>query len=305
MAEPLICLMGPTAAGKTDAAVALAESFDVELISVDSALVYRGLCIGAAQPDYPHHLIDIRDPADVYTAANFVEDTLSCIADARARGRRAVLVGGTMMYYRALIEGLSDMPSSDQVIRAEIELEASKVGWPEMHRALSGVDPDTARSLHPNHSQRISRALEVFRQTGTPMSQWQRANTQEGRDAICLALAPEDRATLHARIETRFDRMLEAGFVEEVETLFDRGDLHTDLPAIRAVGYRQIWSHLSGEYSLLDARNKGIVATRQLAKRQITWLRGWSGLHWIDSEAKDGQEQVKNHLRNYLEASLL
>ena len=304
MAEPLICLMGPTAAGKTDAAVALAESFDVELISVDSALVYRGLCIGAAQPDYPHHLIDIRDPADVYTAANFVEDTLSCIADARARGRRAVLVGGTMMYYRALIEGLSDMPSSDQVIRAEIELEASKVAWPEMHRALSGVDPDTARSLHPNHSQRISRALEVFRQTGTPMSQWQRANTQEGRDAICLALAPEDRATLHARIETRFDRMLEAGFVEEVETLFDRGDLHTDLPAIRAVGYRQIWSHLSGEYSLVDARNKGIVATRQLAKRQITWLRGWSGLHWIDSEAKDGQEQVTNHLRNYLEAPL-
>ena len=296
--------MGPTAAGKTDAAVALAESFDVELISVDSALVYRGLCIGAAQPDYPHHLIDIRDPADVYTAANFVEDTLSCIADARARGRRAVLVGGTMMYYRALIEGLSDMPSSDQVIRAEIEREALQVGWPEMHRALSAVDPDTAKSLHPNHSQRISRALEVFRQTGTPMSQWQRANTQEGRDAICLALAPEDRATLHARIETRFDRMLEAGFVEEVETLFDRGDLHTDLPAIRAVGYRQIWSHLSGEYSLVDARNKGIVATRQLAKRQITWLRGWSGLHWIDSEAKDGQEQVTNHLRNYLEAPL-
>ena len=208
------------------------------------------------------------------------------------------------MYYRALIEGLSDMPSSDQVIRAEIELEASQVGWPEMHRALSVVDPDTAKSLHPNHSQRISRALEVFRQTGTPMSQWQRANTQERRDAICLALAPEDRATLHARIETRFDRMLEAGFVEEVETLFDRGDLHTDLPAIRAVGYRQIWSHLSGEYSLLDARDKGIAATRQLAKRQITWLRGWSGLHWIDSEAKDGQEQVKNHLRNYLEAPL-
>jgi len=271
---------------------------------VDSALVYRGLCIGAAQPDYPHHLIDIRDPADVYTAANFVEDTLSCIADARARGRRAVLVGGTMMYFRALIEGLSDMPASDPVIRAEIELEASRVGWPEMHRELSAVDPDTANSLHPNHSQRISRALEVFRQTGTPMSQWQRANTQETRKAVCLALAPEDRSTLHARIETRFDRMLEAGFVEEVNTLFDRGDLHTDLPAIRAVGYRQIWSHLSGEYSLEDARDKGIAATRQLAKRQITWLRGWSGLHWIDSEAKDGQEQVKNHLRNYLQAPL-
>jgi tRNA dimethylallyltransferase len=214
------------------------------------------------------------------------------------------LVGGTMMYYRALIEGLSDMPASDPVIRAEIELEASRVGWPEIHRQLSAVDPNAANGLHPNHSQRISRALEVFRQTGISMSQWQRANTQEARKAVCLALAPEDRSTLHARIETRFARMLEAGFVEEVKTLFDRGDLHTDLPAIRAVGYRQIWSHLSGEYSLEDARDKGIAATRQLAKRQITWLRGWSGLHWIDSEAKDGQEQVKNHLRNYLEAPL-
>lgn len=296
--------MGPTAAGKTDAAVALAESFDVELISVDSALVYRGLCIGAAQPDYPHHLIDIRDPADVYTAANFVDDTLSCITDVRARGRRALLVGGTMMYYRALIEGLSDMPASDPVIRAEIEAEAAQVGWPELHRELLAVDPDTANTLHPNHRQRISRALEVFRQTGTPISQWQRAYTQEARKAVCLALAPDDRATLHTRIETRFDRMLEAGFVEEVKALFDRGDLHTDLPAIRAVGYRQIWSHLSGKYSLEDARASGIVATRQLAKRQITWLRGWSGLHWIDSEAKSSQEQVKNHLRNYLEAPL-
>ena len=304
MAEPLICLTGPTAAGKTEVAIALAESFDVELISVDSALVYRGLCIGAAQPDYPHHLIDIRDPADVYTAANFVGDTLNCIADVRARGRRALLVGGTMMYYRALIEGLSDMPASDPVIRTEIQAEASQVGWPEMHRELSAVDPDTANNLHPNHSQRISRALEVFRQTGTPMSQWQRAYNQEARKAVCLALAPDDRSTLHARIETRFDRMLEAGFVEEVKALFDRGDLHTDLPAIRAVGYRQIWSHLSGKYSLEEARARGIVATRQLAKRQITWLRGWSGLHWIDSEAKNSQEQVKNHLRNYLEAPL-
>jgi tRNA dimethylallyltransferase len=296
--------MGPTAAGKTDAAIALADSFDVELISVDSALVYRGLCIGAAQPDYPHHLIDIRDPADVYTAANFIEDTLNCIADARSRGRRAVLVGGTMMYYRALIEGLSDMPASDPAIRAEIEAEASRAGWPEMHRELAVVDPDTASSLHPNHSQRISRALEVFRQTGTPMSHWQRVGSQERRAAICLALAPSDRATLHARIEARFDLMLKSGFVEEVKALFERGDLHADLPAIRAVGYRQIWSHLSGECSLEDARDKGIAATRQLAKRQITWLRGWSGLHWINSEAKDGQEQVKNRLRNYLEAPL-
>ena len=296
--------MGPTAAGKTDAAVALAESFDAELISVDSALVYRGLCIGAAQPDYPHHLIDIRDPADVYTAADFVDDTLRCIADVRARGRRAVLVGGTMMYYRALIEGLSNMPASDLAIRAEIEAEASRVGWPQMHRELSVVDPETASRLHPNHSQRIARALEIFRQTDIPMSQWHRANAQEAREAVCIALAPNDRATLHARIESRFHGMVEAGFVEEVQALLDRGDLHADLPAIRAVGYRQIWSHLSGEYSLENAINKGIAATRQLAKRQITWLRGWSGLHWIDSGAKDGQEQVKNYLRNYLEAPL-
>ena len=299
-----MCLMGPTAAGKTNAAVALAESFDVELISVDSALVYRGLCIGAAQPEYPHHLIDIRDPADVYTVANFVDDALSCIEGARARGRRAVLVGGTMMYYRALIEGLSDMPASNPAIRGEIEAEASQLGWPEIHRELAAVDPETASGLHPNHSQRISRALEIFRQTGIPMSQWQRANAKKTRRAVCLALAPSDRATLHAQIETRFDSMLEAGFVEEVKALFDRSDLHTDLPAIRAVGYRQIWSHLSGECSLEDARDKGIAATRQLAKRQITWLRGWSGLHWIDSGAKDGQEQVKNHFRNYLEAPL-
>ena len=304
MPEPLICLMGPTAAGKTDAAIALAESFNVELISVDSALVYRGLCIGAAQPDYPHHLIDIRDPADVYSAANFVEDTLNCIADARSRGRRVVLVGGTMMYYRALIEGLADMPATDRVVRAEIEAEALQLGWSEMHRALAKVDPDTADNLHPNHSQRISRALEVFRQTGIPMSQWQRASTQDRREAIRIALAPNDRATLHARIEARFDLMLEAGFVEEVKALFERRDLHVDLPAIRAVGYRQIWSHLSGEYSLEEARDKGIAATRQLAKRQITWLRSWSGLHLIDSEAKDGRGQVKNHLRNYLEAPL-
>ena len=304
MPEPLICLMGPTAAGKTDAAIALAESFNVELISVDSALVYRGLCIGAAQPDYPHHLIDIRDPADVYSAANFVEDTLNCIAEARSRGRRVVLVGGTMMYYRALIEGLADMPATDRVVRAEIEAEALQLGWSEMHRALAKVDPDTADNLHPNHSQRISRALEVFRQTGIPMSQWQRASTQDRREAICIALAPNDRATLHARIEARFDLMLEAGFVEEVKALFERRDLHVDLPAIRAVGYRQIWSHLSGEYSLEEARDKGIAATRQLAKRQITWLRSWSGLHLIDSEAKDGREQVKKHLRNYLEAPL-
>ena len=296
--------MGPTAAGKTDAAVALAESFDAELISVDSALVYRGLCIGAAQPDYPHHLIDIRDPADVYTAADFVNDTLRCIADVRARGRRAVLVGGTMMYYRALIEGLSNMPASDLAIRAEIEAEASRVGWPQMHRELSVVDPETASRLHPNHSQRIARALEIFRQTDIPMSQWHRANAQEAREAVCIALAPNDRATLHARIESRFHGMVEAGFVEEVQALLDRGDLHADLPAIRAVGYRQIWSHLSGEYSLENAINKGIAATRQLAKRQITWLRGWSGLHWIDSEAKGGQEQVKNYLRNYLQAPL-
>ncbi len=304
MSEPLICLLGPTAAGKTDTAVALAQAFNAELISVDSALVYRGLEIGAAQPEYPHHLIDIRDPSDVYTAAQFVRDAVACIADAKSRGRRTILVGGTMMYFNALIEGLSNMPASDPEVRAAIEAEAAERGWPALHHELARVDPVTASVLHPNHSQRIARALEVFRLSGSAMSELKRADSGERRRAICVALAPAERSVLHARIEARFDKMLRQGFVEEVDALYRRGDLHVDLPAIRAVGYRQIWSHLSGEYSLEEARAKGIAATRQLAKRQITWLRSWSGLHWVSSDAKNATDVVKKRFMNYLSAPL-
>lgn len=300
MTEPLLCIMGPTAAGKTDAAIALAEECNAELISVDSALVYRGLEIGAAQPDYPHHLIDIRDPLEIYTAADFVDDALEAAEAIRARGKVPLFVGGTMMYFKALLDGLSEMPPSDPEVRAEIEGEAIEQGWPEMHRQLQAVDAATAESLHPNHSQRISRALEVYRQTGIPMSHWRERSQGQKRAAICIALAPAERRVLHERIELRFDAMLANGFLEEVEALYHRGDLHVDLPAIRAVGYRQLWSHLSQEYSLATARDKGIAATRQLAKRQITWLRGWSGLHWLDSGAKNVQEQVKDQFRNYL-----
>ena len=300
MTDPLLCIMGPTAAGKTDAAIALAEECNAELVSVDSALIYRGLEIGAAQPDYPHHLIDIRDPLDIYTAADFVDDALEAADGIRARGKVPIFVGGTMMYFKALLDGLSEMPPSKPEVRAAIEREALQVGWPEMHRQLRAVDSVTAESLHPNHSQRISRALEVYRQTGVPMSHWRERSHGERRAAICLALAPAERRILHERIEVRFDHMLANGFLAEVEKLYGRGDLHVDLPAIRAVGYRQLWSHLSQEYSLETARDKGIAATRQLAKRQITWLRGWSGLHWMDSGTKDVQEQVKERFRNYL-----
>lgn len=300
MTDPLLCIMGPTAAGKTDAAIALAEQLGAELISVDSALVYRGLEIGAAQPDYPHHLIDIRDPLDIYTAADFVDDALKTATDIRARGKVPIFVGGTMMYFKALLDGLSEMPPSDAEIRAEIEREALELGWPELHRQLQMVDAVTADSLHPNHSQRISRALEVYRQTGISMSQWRERSGGDRQPGICVALAPAERSTLHERIERRFDAMLASGFLEEVAALHRRGDLNDDLPAIRAVGYRQLWSHLSQECSLETARDRGIAATRQLAKRQITWLRGWPGLHWLDNGVKSVQEQVIEQFRNYL-----
>ena len=300
MTDPLLCIMGPTAAGKTDAAIALAQQCNAELISVDSALVYRGLEIGAAQPDYPHHLIDIRDPLEIFTAADFVDGALEAAEDVRARGKVPIFVGGTMMYFKALLDGLSEMPASDPEVRAAIEKEAIEQGWPEMHRRLQAVDAITAESLHPNHSQRISRALEVYRQTGVPMSQWRERSQGQKRAAICVALAPAERRILHERIEHRFDDMLANGFLEEVAALYQRGDLHVDLPAVRAVGYRQLWSHLSQEYSLEIAREKGVAATRQLAKRQITWLRSWSGLHWLDSGVKNVQEQVKARFRNYL-----
>ena len=300
MDTSLICIMGPTAAGKTDAAIALAEAFDGELISVDSALVYRGLSIGAAQSSYPHHLVDIREPCDIYNAADFVADARQVVDDVRSRGRRPILVGGTMLYFKALLEGLDDMPGTDLAVRAEIEAEAGEKGWPELHAELERIDPETATQLHPNHSQRISRALEVYRQSGVPMSEGRKGAKAGGYDALCLALAPADRAVLHARIAERLDVMMSEGFLDEVAALRARGDLHTDLPSIRAVGYRQLWSYLDGEVSLDEALDRALAATRQLAKRQLNWLRGWSDLHWIDSLQKNANQTLYDSIQNYL-----
>ena len=281
--------MGPTASGKTDLAIDLVQPLNAELISVDSALVYRSLDIGSAKPDYPHHLIDIRDPSEPYNVADFVRDADAAVADIIARGRTPILVGGTMLYFKAFLEGLSPMPQSDPETRAAIEAKAEFKGWPALHSELAAVDPDSAANIHPNHSSRITRALEVYRLSGTPLSQWQ----QHSQDRVAptkrycvhqFALAPLDRAVLHERIERRFHLMLVQGFIEEVEGLRARGDLHADLPAIRAVGYRQVWQHLAGEFDLQVCNDRGVAATRQLAKRQLTWLRKWPNLTWLHTD---------------------
>lgn len=292
---PLLCVMGPTAAGKTALAIELADSLGGELISVDSALVYRGLSIGAAQPDYPHHLIDIRDPVDPYSAAEFAHDAAKTIADIRARGRLPILVGGTLLYFRALLQGLDAIPATRPEVRADIEQEAARSGWPALHAELAEVDPALAARLHPNHSQRIGRGLEVFRMTGRPLSSWQEGNVAPAvdGDAIPLVIAPQSREELHARIAHRFDEMLSDGLVEEVEALYQRGDLTPDLPAIRAVGYRQLWRYVSGETDLHTARDAGIAATRQLAKRQLTGLRRWPDALWLLTGSDLGLSSVK------------
>ncbi len=287
----LICLMGPTASGKTDLAIQLAERHNCELISVDSALVYRGLDIGSAKPDYPHHLVDIRDAAEPYSVAEFCDDARAAILDILARQRRPLLVGGTMLYFKALLEGIADMPAADPEIRRYLESEARDKGWPHLHRMLEEVDPQLAVSIHPNHSQRIGRALEVYLASGVTMSEWRRRQAARGGGVLAdsyrvqqLAVCPAERSELHARIERRVDQMLAAGLVEEVRGLYERGDLNLDLPSMRAVGYRQIWGHVRGEYDLARARQLVIQATRQLAKRQLTWLRGWPDLHWIHTD---------------------
>ena len=284
----LICLMGPTASGKTDLAIALAERLDCELVSVDSALVYRGMDIGSAKPVYPHHLVDIRDPAQAYSAADFARDCAQVVQDILARGRTPLLVGGTMLYFRAFLQGLARMPAADPAIRADLAARARQQGWPRLHAELAAVDPEAAAGIHPNHSQRISRALEVYLASGVSLTQWHRRGGEVGRYdpfAHCrveqLAICPAERAVLHERIALRFEAMLAAGLLEEVRGLFQRDDLHAELPAMRAVGYRQIWHHLAGEYSLEEARQRALAATRQLAKRQLTWLRKWPDLRWI------------------------
>lgn len=277
-----IFLMGPTASGKTALAIELAQRFPVELISVDSALVFRDMDIGTAKPSAaelaaaPHHLIDIIDPTEVYSAAQFRADALRLMDEITARGRVPLLVGGTMLYFNALQHGLHDLPRADAQVRQVLEAEATERGWPAMHAELARVDPPTAARLSPNDSQRIGRALEIFRISQRPMSAWLAEQTNEALpyDLLKLALLPADRAVLHARIALRFEQMLTQGFVDEVAGLRARYPLQPDLPSMRCVGYRQAWQYLDGEIDLSTLHDTGIYATRQLAKRQITWLRG-------------------------------
>jgi tRNA dimethylallyltransferase len=284
--------MGPTASGKTDLAVALAEALGGELISVDSALVYRGLDIGSAKPEYPHHLIDVCDPEEVYSAARFAADARALIDDLRARGRRPILVGGTMLYFRALLQGLAPMPAADAALREELNARADREGWPALHRQLERLDPAAAQRIHPNHSQRLLRALEVCLLAGRPLSELH-AQTQESvEDALCFALAPADRAVLHRRIERRLEVMMSAGFVDEVRRLRQRPGLHPALPSMRSVGYRQLWEHLDGACDLDTAKARALAATRQLAKRQLTWLRKWPGLLWLRTD-ESGAAQLQ------------
>lgn len=289
---PAIFLMGPTAAGKTETAIRLVQDRNCEIISVDSAMVYRGMDIGTAKPDTetlalaPHRLIDICDPAESYSAAQFREDALRHMAEITAAGRVPLLVGGTMLYFKALEEGLSPLPSADEATREQLRAEEASEGLASMHARLAKVDPQAAARIHPNDPQRIHRALEVFDLTGRSMSDWQQQQQGEGLSyaLVKIALAPPERADLHRRIEQRFRLMLEQGLVEEVRKLFHRDDLHEQLPAIRSVGYRQVWHYLQGQYDESTLIEKGIVATRQLAKRQMTWLRSYPDIIWQDSQ---------------------
>ena len=290
--KPLaIFLMGPTASGKTDLAIQLRQQLPVEVISVDSALIYRGMDIGTAKPSKaelalaPHRLINICDPAESYSAANFRTDALREMQEISAQGKIPLLVGGTMLYYKALLEGLSPLPSADEKVRSEIEAKAALVGWGGLHQELSKIDPISAQRINPNDSQRINRALEVFYLTGKTLTE---LTAQKGEalpyDILQFAIAPEKREVLHLRIEQRFHKMIELGFQQEVEKLYRRPDLNENLPSIRCVGYRQMWEYLRGDYDHDEMVFRGICATRQLAKRQITWLRGWtSPIQWLDS----------------------
>ena len=305
-----LSIAGPTAAGKTAAALAVARAYDCEIISVDSALVYRGMDIGTAKPlahelaQVPHHLIDIRDPLHAYNAADFARDAKNLIRAIDARGKLPLLVGGTMLYFKALFEGMDQMPAANPAIRASIETEALTQGWPAMHAQLARVDAVTALRLAPADSQRIARALEVWRSAGVPLSQLQLRSKETppvNTQAPLISLEPLDRAWLHTRIAERFDAMLAEGLVDEVKGLRARGDLHADLPSMRCVGYRQSWEMLEGAWPQAQLRDKGIFATRQLAKRQITWLRAMPHRHVIACDQSDAMEQLLHKAQQLLQ----
>ncbi|MEN3111519.1 tRNA (adenosine(37)-N6)-dimethylallyltransferase MiaA [Uliginosibacterium paludis] len=307
-----VMLMGPTASGKTAAALRLAEKMPIEIISVDSALVYRDMDIGTAKPtaseqaSCPHHLIDILSPEQSYSAALFVQDTTRLVTSIAARGRIPVLAGGTMLYFKALMEGLSDLPQADEGLRLEIESRAAREGWPALHAELAALDPEASARLNPNDAQRIQRALEIVRLTGRPLAESyaRREDTQPEFDCLPIALQPSARHVLHERIARRFDAMLEAGLVEEVRQLRTRYRLEVTMTSMRCVGYRQVWEYLDGLSDLATMREKGIAATRQLAKRQITWLRqfreNWSGYEEFDSLQAGFEDRVESSVRRWL-----
>ena len=306
-ARPLaIALMGPTASGKTALAMEWAARLGSDIVSVDSALVYRRLDIGSAKPDaamlarVPHHLVDVREPHEVYSAADFAREALAAMQAIAARGRVPVLAGGTGLYFEALFDGLAEMPAADAEVRALLRAEAEARGWPALHAELRAVDPVAAARIHATDPQRITRALEVFRLSGRPISEWQAARTPRRFPfrVLRLALCPRERGLLHARIEARFDAMLAAGFLDELRSLQADPRLHADLPSMRAVGYRQGWRHLAGEIDLATFREQAIAATRQLAKRQLTWLRSRAELRWFDP-AGDG-EGLEHAFRQFL-----
>ena len=317
--DPIICIVGPTGSGKTHLAMSLAEyaksiGLTIELISMDSALVYRGLDIGSAKPTKAeraaviHHLIDILEPTEVYSAARFAKDATRLCTEIRSRGNIPVVVGGTMLYWRAWAHGLSSLPPANPEIRARLDEEGKTIGWPAMHEKLTKIDPETAARLKPNDSQRVQRALEVYEITGKPMSALlAEAPSEDGREGSAIppwirlvSLEPSDRARLHQNLEKRFDEMLAAGFIDEVKALRTNPLLHADLPAIRSVGYRQAWEFLNGEIDAEQMRYKALAATRQLGKRQLTWLRAIAGRNTFDPFSPDGLSEALDFCKKNL-----
>ena len=303
---PAILIMGPTASGKTDLAIALTERLPCDIISVDSTMVYRGLDIGSAKPSTdelaraPHRLIDIRDPVVPYSAAHFRDDALREMAEITAAGRIPLLVGGTMLYFHALVDGLSPLPAADAAVRQQLSDEAQQLGWPAMHQQLASIDPQAAASIHRNDPQRIQRALEVYRLTGKSRSElFAQAPVQPfSHRPIKIVVAPADRSQLHKRIAQRYKQMLKCGLIEETRSLFERGDLNPQLPAIRAVGYRQVWDHLTGKTDYETMAERAVIATRQLARRQLTWLRKEQHSEWYEATDPRLTDQVMRHLED-------
>lgn len=307
---PIILLMGPTAAGKTDLAMELVEEFPLEIVSVDSAMIYRGLDIGTGKPSRsdmlraPHHLVDIREPSESYSAGQFVRDARNLIAEIRLRNKVPLFVGGTMLYFKALTEGIAELPAGDSALRAELDARAALKGWPALHAELAQIDPQAASKILPNDGQRIQRALEVFKLTGRRLSELQSEAVGQTptENFISTVWNPSDRAILYERIAARFSSMMERGLLEEVRRLFERKDLSHDLPALRAVGYRQLFEHLSGQVSLEEAVRRGIIATRHLARRQLVWLRAGHAFEWFDSLELSARDRIKCRIADGLRA---